>query len=80
MENKPTWVKQWWLLFHDTNPQLNLISTIQRTELLNHVQVHVIAKDDYDLINNKLLIAESFINNSQIGNYIEELNRQGLNK
>lgn len=38
MKNKPKMVKQWWLLFHDTKPELNFISTIARTELLNHVQ------------------------------------------
>lgn len=52
--NKPKMVKQWWLLFHDTKPELNFISAIARTELLNHVQQHVVSIEDYHALESAL--------------------------
>lgn len=43
-------VNQYWLLFHDTKPELNFISLIPRTELINHVQIHVVSADDYNVL------------------------------
>lgn len=55
-------VRQWWLLFHDVNPEKNMIMSIPHTadvlKVSKHVQQHVVSIEDYNELldfNQKLL-------------------------